>query len=74
MQSYYDYRGPRNAYARIELAAFWGLRADSCESPFDMIDESPVFPLFGSRKAESSSVDEEDNESTSTKDSEFTLT
>ncbi|KAJ6150095.1 hypothetical protein N7471_001294 [Penicillium samsonianum] len=71
--SYYDYRGPRNSYARIELAAFWGLLADSCESPFDMIDESPVFPLFGSRKAESSSVDEEDNESTSTKDSESTL-
>lgn len=46
---------------------------DSCESPFDMIDESPVFP-FGSGKAEILGLDEEDNESTSAKDSELTLT
>lgn len=66
IQGYYDYRNTRNAYDRIELAAFWGLCVDSCESPFDMIDESPVFPV-GSRKAEILGFDEEDNESTSTK-------
>lgn len=31
IQGYYDYRNTRNAYDRIELAAFWGLRVDSCE-------------------------------------------
>ncbi|CRL21931.1 unnamed protein product [Penicillium camemberti] len=73
IQGYYDYRNTRNAYDRIELAAFWGLCVDSCESPFDMIDESPVFP-FGNGKAEILGLDEEDNESTSAKDSELTLT
>lgn len=73
IQGYYHYRNTRNAYDRVELAAFWGLRVDSCDSPFDMIDESPAFPS-GSRKAEILGLDEENNESTSTKDSELTLT
>lgn len=75
IQGYYDYRNTRNAYdgVELELAAFWGLRVDSCESPSDMTDEPPAFP-FGSRKAEILDLNEEDNESTSTKDSELTLT